>query len=757
MLREGRVLCAFSALIVCCLLGAIAPVLASAATFQVDSAKDQADAAPGDGLCLTAADTCTLRAAIEESNATGAGTDSIVFGPAFDGKPTGTIAVASPLPPVTAPLDIDGVVNGRCTTAAGFLGPCAGVDGPAGETGLVVNSSGVSVEGLAITGATTGITVDEQAEGFRAAGNWIGVRLDGASGANGTGIRLSPGVGGVLIGGDTAEERNVISDNAEDGLDVVGAHGAIVSGDYFGVGPGGDSAAANGTDIELADQPPSGPNAVDNVIGGELTSQEAVTQACDGPCNVISGSLGAGVDLSGSGTGEARASGPTTIRGNYIGLGASGAGAVPNGGPGVLVGSALNVTIGGARLPEDSNHINGGSTGITSGRKPEHLDIEGNMIGLDPAGTATLTPPRTFGIFDDAEGQFAGSEATRISNNRFAMFAGEAIRQQGSGAEIVANAIGQGVDGSSLPGATVGIHLIAAADFPSVVEGNLIRNSGAYGVLVQNSHNSFRNNVIRGAGTNGILILGLPAGLEFGGVFAGSNQIGEDAQGTGNVVDDSGSDAIALSGPLATFNLIARLSGNGNRGKMIAAPGVERPLISARPMISTATSTFVRGMSSAGGVIRVYEKASSAPGELRQYLGATEANSKGAWSFAYPMPLPNGTFVAASFTGILNTSELDIAAVGAGPPKTSISAPKTSIFSAPKPRSEVRVARFEFRSSESASTFQCRLDRAHFSACRSPRIYRHLQPGRHVFRVRAIDRDGRIDQTPAERTFRVLP
>ncbi len=47
-----------------------APVLVSAAGFTVNSTLDAPDANPGDGLCATAAGACTLRAAIQEANAT---------------------------------------------------------------------------------------------------------------------------------------------------------------------------------------------------------------------------------------------------------------------------------------------------------------------------------------------------------------------------------------------------------------------------------------------------------------------------------------------------------------------------------------------------------------------------------------------------------------------------------------------------------------------------------------------------------------
>jgi len=53
---------------------ALSPVpVAYAATFTVDNAGDAGDANPGNGSCATAGGVCTLRAAIEESNALAAG------------------------------------------------------------------------------------------------------------------------------------------------------------------------------------------------------------------------------------------------------------------------------------------------------------------------------------------------------------------------------------------------------------------------------------------------------------------------------------------------------------------------------------------------------------------------------------------------------------------------------------------------------------------------------------------------------------
>jgi putative proteasome-type protease len=58
---------------------------AQAATYTVDIVADDIDAHdinPGDGICRDALNACTLRAAIEESNA-GAGVDTIVFSDTF--------------------------------------------------------------------------------------------------------------------------------------------------------------------------------------------------------------------------------------------------------------------------------------------------------------------------------------------------------------------------------------------------------------------------------------------------------------------------------------------------------------------------------------------------------------------------------------------------------------------------------------------------------------------------------------------------
>lgn len=83
------------------------------------------------------------------------------------------------------------------------------------------------------------------------------------------------------------------------------------------------------------------------------------------------------------------------------------------------------------------------------------------------------------------------------------------------------------------------------------------------------------------------------------------------------------------------------------------------------------------------------------------------------------------------------------------PDRTS---PQTRLVS--MKRKGKRTVTFRFTASERGS-FKCSIDGQAFVKCRSPRTYKGLNPGRHVFRVRATDRAGNIDKTPVRRVFRI--
>jgi Tol biopolymer transport system component len=83
-------------------------------------------------------------------------------------------------------------------------------------------------------------------------------------------------------------------------------------------------------------------------------------------------------------------------------------------------------------------------------------------------------------------------------------------------------------------------------------------------------------------------------------------------------------------------------------------------------------------------------------------------------------------------------------------------APNGRIRKHPRKRSSKRRARFTFTSNQHGSHFECKLDRRRFRPCKSPFV-RRLTPGRHTFRLRAINGAGVPDPTPAVFRWRILP
>jgi hypothetical protein len=81
------------------------------------------------------------------------------------------------------------------------------------------------------------------------------------------------------------------------------------------------------------------------------------------------------------------------------------------------------------------------------------------------------------------------------------------------------------------------------------------------------------------------------------------------------------------------------------------------------------------------------------------------------------------------------------------PPRTSLRRPKLN--------HRKRKATFRFAAGESGAKFLCKIDRKKYKPCRSPKVYRNLKPGKHVFRVKARDRAGNVDRTPVVKRFRI--
>lgn len=96
-------------------------------------------------------------------------------------------------------------------------------------------------------------------------------------------------------------------------------------------------------------------------------------------------------------------------------------------------------------------------------------------------------------------------------------------------------------------------------------------------------------------------------------------------------------------------------------------------------------------------------------------------------------------------------------AIVALPQGASAAVTNTRIASGPSGTIHTDAATFTFTSPEDGG-FQCRLDSADpadWSWCTSPQTYTSLADGVHVFEVRALNKPGHPDPTPAVQTFRV--
>jgi hypothetical protein len=82
--------------------------------------------------------------------------------------------------------------------------------------------------------------------------------------------------------------------------------------------------------------------------------------------------------------------------------------------------------------------------------------------------------------------------------------------------------------------------------------------------------------------------------------------------------------------------------------------------------------------------------------------------------------------------------------------------PRTFITRGPRGETKRRSVTFDWEWSDVGSTLECKLDGGQFSPCTGPLELDGLRPGRHTFKVRAVDPQANVDATPAARKFRVV-
>ncbi|HUP83670.1 MAG TPA: CSLREA domain-containing protein [Candidatus Limnocylindria bacterium] len=358
---------------------------------------------------------CSLAAAIKASN-TGAsagycaqpGTadpDIIHFslGPGLH-----TITLAGDLPAITAPVLIDaGVGFGVRITGSDTL-----------TTGLEIQAGPTSIRGLVIDGFVTGIHVSGAA-GVTLIGNTIGPNSDaGVLANNGSSNLIVGGNLNVTSSDDCNDECNLISGNTRVGIEAHG--GGEIVGNYIGTNNAGLTANPNGIGAIVADgtwtvggrhiedrnvisgNTGDGLQLIDctctvhgNYIGLKVTGQggpgnggdgidierpytTSIGSPAQGSRNLISGNGGNGINVD---TDLRHDGAVLTIMQNKIGLSTSNT-SLGNGGEGIYIGAFAPPTIVGGTGDHDGNVLahNAGAGVRVVGADQARNEIRGNSI-----------------------------------------------------------------------------------------------------------------------------------------------------------------------------------------------------------------------------------------------------------------------------------------------------------------------------------------------------------------------------------------
>ncbi|QEH36898.1 3-dehydroshikimate dehydratase [Aquisphaera giovannonii] len=433
------------------------------------------------------------------------------------------IQPSTPLPEVTHPTVIDGYTQAGAQPNSLAVGDNAVIlvrlDGSMlirPGIGLVISGGGSMVKGLSITSFANPIDV-HGAGGDVIQGNFIGLDPSGLSAFNSAPLTVS-GEGSNLIGGRKPSERNVIAGGDSYAVTIGGPNNSV-QGCYVGTDLAGTQMLSYSQGVRIV-------GASNTTIGGTAS--------------------GAGNVLIGLSIGDYSGSNPTVgtrVQGNYLGIDSAGLHAMGYSSS-LLIYDGSDTVIGGT-TSKARNVIVGLDIETTGAGSL----IQGNEIGTDASGTLS------------AGGYSNGISLYYVANVTIggtAKGAGNLISGNAYGAGI----IGYGVSSITIQGNSIGTDIAGITALPN----------GSSGVVLFGSGNSIggtgkgAGNLISGNAGNGIY------GSSYGGPanFIQGNLIGTDA--TGSAALPNGSAGIDLNGP--GFAIGGAQKGAGNVISGNAAHGI---------------------------------------------------------------------------------------------------------------------------------------------------------------------------------------
>ena len=320
------------------------------------------------------------------------------------------------------------------------------------------------------------------------------IELDGSlAGAGASGL--------TITGGGTTVRGLVINRFGGNGIQITNAGGNALAGNYLGTDVAGTLDRGNGLDGVSID------NSANNIVGGVAPAER----------NVISGNNAHGVRIYGGSANN------NVIQGNTIGLNAAGTAAIGNTINGIVIDNGADNNLVGGTSPGARNVVSGNleagveiQDGSSTGNR-----IEGNIIGLNAAGTAAIGNLDGV-VIKDSPNNTVGGTTTAHRN----IISGNTGGSQGNGVVV----FGTNATGNLVQNNFIGTDLTGRLDLGNARSGVLISDNGDGGSFKgAAAANTVRDNVLSGNNYAGVGIanFGVNSNLILG------NFIGVDASGTG--------------------------------------------------------------------------------------------------------------------------------------------------------------------------------------------------------------------------------
>lgn len=482
----------------------------AAHVFGINSRNDYPDKNPGDGICKSTDNYCTLRAAIQEANAS-AGADDIVCALSMSGG-NPVVQPGSSLPAITETVLIEGGLRGVNDCGKMEInGASAGED----ADGLRLNSSGSIVRNVAIysfDGYGVSIAgVDNLVEESIVGTNNAGANLLG----NWTGIAIRSGQSNEV-------KHSILAGNIYAGISIFdGSQAHIWQQNIIGYWP--------------ASLKPLGGQLVGISVAGGLNTRIGTVFS---ERNFIAGNTRYGIDLG-------RDAAFTTVSANYIGIAQNGAALGNN--AGILVAGASN-TIGGVTTTEN----------LISGNLKEGIHLYGPQATLNQVKYNLISSATSTANLGDGIKISNGAAGNQIGYNTIGRNGGHGIHITGDGVACERNDVrnnsigtdssgtvnrGNGYDGVYITGVSCtiistnkisyngrhGVNLDGSEAITATVTVNTCTRNGDTGIYIGTSNNTVEDNTLRYNGQIGLWVRGsanqLLGNQAFGDDLAGAYQI----------------------------------------------------------------------------------------------------------------------------------------------------------------------------------------------------------------------------------------